>query len=163
MTLTNRLTLQPFTTRGIDVYELLVDGTPVRDLVTDTADGDWDVPGLGVAGDTIPVLWHGRPFGVPDEVGMLLGERSPTLEGGRVPLYVCPECGDIGCGALTAVIERSGDHVTWRDFGWDDAGQDGEDPTRFTGGPFVFDAVQHDAELRRFAASSRAASANRPR
>ena len=34
----------------------------------------------------------------------LLTEKKPTLETGRIMFYVCPECGDIGCGALTGKI-----------------------------------------------------------
>lgn len=41
------------------------------------------------------------------------------LPAGRVELYVCRECGDLGCGALTVNIERSGQMVRWNQFGWD--------------------------------------------
>ena len=162
MTILRTLTLKPDHQRGIDVYELYVDGAPLRALLTETDAEDAEANEGDVVGDTIPVLWHGQRFGVPEEVGVLLGERPPTVEGGRVPIYVCPVCGDIDCGAVTAVIERTPATVTWRDLRWTDAGRDDEEPIRFGGGPFVFDAAQHDAELRRFAASSRTASASRP-
>jgi hypothetical protein len=35
----------------------------------------------------------------------------------RVMLFVCPECGDLGCGAITADIARDGDLVVWSRFG----------------------------------------------
>src|SRR5438045_1594928 len=41
-------------------------------------------------------------------VSRLLVESQPRADD-RVPLYVCPECGDLGCGALTAKGEREGD------------------------------------------------------
>src|SRR3954447_7641655 len=44
----------------------------------------------------------------------LLLEQPPDLDG-RVPIYVCPECADNYCGAITAVIERKGDKTLWRD------------------------------------------------
>ena len=47
-----------------------------------------------------------------------LKEKS-ELESGRVMLYVCPECGDIDCGAITAVILDVGDRIIWRDFGYE--------------------------------------------
>ncbi len=43
---------------------------------------------------------------------------APTLAENRQALYVCPECGDLACGSITAVIVRDGGHVVWRDFAW---------------------------------------------
>lgn len=47
-----------------------------------------------------------------------LKEKS-QLETGRVMIYVCPECGDIDCGAITATIKDFGDRIIWRDFGYE--------------------------------------------
>jgi hypothetical protein len=47
-----------------------------------------------------------------------LKEKS-QLESGRVMIYVCPECGDIGCGAITATIRDFGDRIIWSDFGYE--------------------------------------------
>src|ERR1700750_3043755 len=44
-----------------------------------------------------------------------LKERS-ELESGRVMIYVCPACGDIDCGAVTALISDRGDRIIWQDF-----------------------------------------------
>lgn len=57
-------------------------------------------------------------WAVPDEderaaQRLLLAEPSDVH--GRVAIYVCPECGDLYCGAITVSIERQGDHVVWRD------------------------------------------------
>jgi hypothetical protein len=56
---------------------------------------------------------------VPDEderaARRLLGE-SPADVDGRVAIYVCPECGDVLCGALTARIRHSERVVTWSNF-----------------------------------------------
>ena len=47
------------------------------------------------------------------------------LEPGRVPLYVCPECAAIGCGAYTVCVTRQEGGYLWSDFayenGYDDA------------------------------------------
>ncbi|HUC27600.1 MAG TPA: hypothetical protein VMA73_33300 [Streptosporangiaceae bacterium] len=50
-------------------------------------------------------------------VRQLLGEDRSPLADGRIPLYVCAECGGLGCGSITAVIERAGDVVTWHSLG----------------------------------------------
>ena len=50
-------------------------------------------------------------------VDRLLLRVSSPLPTGRVPLYVCGECGDLGCGAITARIERVADAFVWSDFG----------------------------------------------
>jgi hypothetical protein len=47
-----------------------------------------------------------------------LREKS-HLSTGRVMIYVCPECGDIDCGAITAVILDHGFKIVWKDFGYE--------------------------------------------
>lgn len=44
----------------------------------------------------------------------LLRKEEPDV-GDRVAVYVCPEDADLLCGAITAVIERAGDEIVWRD------------------------------------------------
>ncbi len=45
--------------------------------------------------------------------------RKLLAASGRVPLYVCAECGDLGCGAITALVERTSDGFVWRDFAFE--------------------------------------------
>lgn len=47
-----------------------------------------------------------------------LKEKS-ELETKRVMIYVCPECGDIDCGTITAIIKDYGDRIVWCDFGYE--------------------------------------------
>ncbi|MGW4488073.1 hypothetical protein ACWEOE_30030 [Amycolatopsis sp. NPDC004368] len=101
---------------------------------------------LDFAVDGAPLGERLRALG--DDVIADAGFTLPPFPDGRVPLYVCPECGDLGCGAVTAVIERTADEVVWRDFGR----QTDYDPAvffeRYTGlGPFRFDRAQYDAVL----------------
>lgn len=44
-------------------------------------------------------------------------QKPPELESGRIILYVCAACGDIGCGAITFSIKDLGDRIQWSDFG----------------------------------------------
>ena len=64
-------------------------------------------------------------------------------------IYVCPECGDIGCGAITAQVEESDGFMIWRDFGY----ENNYDPStpdlkKYTEvGPFWFEAAQYRQTL----------------
>lgn len=46
-------------------------------------------------------------------------QEQPELSTGRVAIYICPECGDIDCGAITATIQDLGDRIVWKDFGYE--------------------------------------------
>lgn len=37
----------------------------------------------------------------------------------RVAIYVCPECGDIGCGAIFTQVHVLGGYVVWDGLVWD--------------------------------------------
>ena len=39
----------------------------------------------------------------------------------RILLYVCSDCGDISCGALSAKIEFTDEKVIWSDFAYENA------------------------------------------
>ena len=61
---------------------------------------------------------------------------------------MCPECGDLGCGAVTVVIERSGDKIIWRDFGFE-SNSDEVTPIRgYRDITFVFDRAQYNQALK---------------
>lgn len=87
-----------------------------------------------------------------NELNKLLLLTPSELVEDRRELYVCPECGDLGCGAVTAVVTRRGDHILWTDFAyyipWSDDGEpqiqreDYEDI-----GPYAFDAEVYAATL----------------
>ena len=109
--------------------DIVVDGTALSTMVE---------------GDVI------SPFGwtSPDEqiaaINRLLRRASPDLPGGRVALYVCPECGDLACGAVSLVIDGAEGGLVWRDFGF----QNGYDDTVHRDGyeslgPFFFDGYAY--------------------
>lgn len=68
-----------------------------------------------------------------------------ALDAQRLELYICPECGDLGCGAITCDLTRSGDKITWSRFGYengyDEAMSDFESYADI--GPFEFNAAQY--------------------
>lgn len=77
---------------------------------------------------------------------LLLDSSGGELPDRRVALFVCKECGDLGCGALSVDIERVDSSVRWREFGWEDSTDE-----RFesTGEPreFTFEAKAYDRML----------------
>ncbi|MFG3041608.1 hypothetical protein ACGFYZ_32375 [Streptomyces sp. NPDC048330] len=96
-----------------------------------------------------------------DAVSPLAADLPPTVrardvrgllaaDGSRRVIHSCPECDDPGCGAVTAVVERAGEDVVWRDLAW----QTGPsvDPERdvYPGvGPFRFRGAAYRAVLHR--------------
>lgn len=50
---------------------------------------------------------------------VLLGKEPSPLGSGDAPLYVCPECADLGCGVISVTVTFHDDCVVWSDIGWD--------------------------------------------
>jgi len=85
-----------------DYLDFVVDGQPLSETV---------------GGDLASCLgWFVSAENVK-AVNRLILKESADLPDNRYSLYVCPECGDLECGAVTAVIERVEDKIVWRDFG----------------------------------------------
>ena len=65
------------------------------------------------------------PFGWGDEnyereiIKEFIGLKKPEISTGRIMIYVCPECADIGCGCISADIEITTDKVIWKNFGYE--------------------------------------------
>ncbi|HKO41997.1 MAG TPA: hypothetical protein VJU84_01800 [Pyrinomonadaceae bacterium] len=117
-----------------DFLDFVVDGQPLSELVGDQASC------LG---------WF-----VPEEnakaVRRLLLEEPADLPNNRRTLYVCPECGDIGCGAVTVVVEQLGNKIIWRDFGFENNYDNVIQRMGFGRiGPFTFDHRSYEQTIRR--------------
>jgi hypothetical protein len=114
-----------------DFVDFIVDGRP---LLYQLSDLDAVSP---LASDVPPAIFTAQ-------VRSLLLEADAPLEGSRYVIYGCPECEDLGCGAVTAVIQRHGDDYVWRDFAWQTDehadlelnGYHGIGPFRFRGGEY---------------------------
>lgn len=79
-------------------------------------------------------------------VNRALLRQEGDLPDNRRSLFICSECGDIGCGAITARIVKEGDAILWRDFGFENNYQKHVDPYKELG-PFTFDAVSYERVL----------------
>ncbi|WP_375386925.1 hypothetical protein [uncultured Amnibacterium sp.] len=97
--------------------------------------------GANLMSGYVPVLVLDWPTGSPAEDFRRLAGESPTpLPSGRVPMYICAECGDLGCGAITAMIEHRADTVVWRDLGYENDSEPFDPDGIITEvGPIVFD------------------------
>ena len=73
------------------------------------------------------------------QISEFLKEKKPTLETDRIMFYVCAECGDIGCGALTGKISETENEIIWSEFAYENNYEE-FDLTEYQNiGPFIFD------------------------
>ena len=122
-----------------------------RDFVVDGASL---LDRLGATDERVSVLGCWPDDSQRDAVQQLLS--AP----GRVPLYVCAECGDLSCGAITALIERRSDGFVWRDFAFENSDQAVTALDSYPNvGPFLFNKTQYwqvinERMFRRFSSRS---------
>ncbi|MEV0227255.1 oxidoreductase [Streptomyces sp. NPDC050704] len=118
-----------------DFMDFIVDGRP---LLYQLSDLDAVSP---LASDVPPAIFTAQ-------VRSLLLEVDAPLEGSRYVIYGCPECEDLGCGAVTAAIERHGDDYVWRDFAWQTDEHADLERNGYHGiGPFRFRGADYRAAL----------------
>jgi hypothetical protein len=72
-----------------------------------------------------------------DGMANMLTSGVPVSGGHRVALFVCPECGDLACGAITVLVSRNELVVRWSDFAYDNGYEARTDLTQV--GPFEFE------------------------
>lgn len=98
--------------------------------------------------DNITPLWlGGEREWCRIAIARLLGDAEPDAPQGRVSVYVCAECADLGCGSVTVVVERGDGTVTWRDWGYQNNYDQGFVPINDLR-DVTFDVVQYDSTLR---------------
>ena len=71
-----------------------------------------------------------------------LALRAPAdIEPDRVALYVCPECANLGCGAVTVSVEETDRGFKWSRFGFENNYDPGmaDFESYVNVGPFEFD------------------------
>ncbi|MGW3145031.1 oxidoreductase [Streptomyces sp. NPDC001177] len=118
-----------------DFVDFIVDGRP---LLFELSDLDAVSP---LASDVPPAIFTAQ-------VRSLLLESEAPLPDGRYVVYGCPECEDLACGAVTAVIERDGDDYIWRDFAWQTEDRADLELNGYHGiGPFRFHGDEYRAAL----------------
>ena len=75
----------------------------------------------------------------------LLLRENAEIEGTRVLLYICPECGDIGCGAYSVYVLQNDDRFTWDSFTYENGYEEPQNIDRV--GPFTFEKHAYEAAI----------------
>lgn len=95
-------------------------------------------------------------------IDRLLGKSPPDMPDARATLYICPECGDLGCGAVTLLVQREANVIIWKDFGIQNNYEDVIHRDDFQNiGPFTFDASQYHALFERVRRTIKARTTSR--
>ncbi len=117
--------------------DFVIDGRSLFDALN-AADQDL----IGVLG------WAGKGTDLVT-IEQLLLRRDAPFPDGRHMIFVCGECGDIGCGAIRADVCTEGDQIVWKNFGfennYDEEMSDFE--TYQSIGPFSFPEKEYTAIL----------------
>ncbi len=78
---------------------------------------------------------------------LLLTEKADFPDDRR-SLFVCSECGDLGCGAISVAVAKESDYVIWKAFGYENTNESEIQLSNYAEvGPFRFDAVAYQRLL----------------
>jgi hypothetical protein len=115
-----------------EYFDFIVSGKSLRDLI--------EHPELDLIGT---FGWSNNKTYEKKQIDEFLGHIKPELKSGRCCFYVCPECGDISCGAITAKIEVNENDVVWKDFGYENGDEEAGLIIYNHVGPFKFDKHEY--------------------
>lgn len=107
----------------------------------------WEL--LGKRHDTVSILcFEYSRDEVTKAVRRLLLTEKADLPNDRRSIFICSECGDVGCGAITALVEKRGDAVIWKAFGYQNTYEDEIYIDDYKAvGPFAFNATVYHRTL----------------
>lgn len=112
--------------------DFIISGQSLKHII-----GDFPSDRIGIFG-WIPDRWYEN-----DRIDEFLGLIPTELTTGRTSFYVCPECGDIGCGAITAKIKVTDKQVIWHEFGHETNYSEPDLTSHQEIGPFTFEKVTY--------------------
>lgn len=78
---------------------------------------------------------------------LLLKEKA-DLPNDRRSLFICCECTDLACGAVTALILKQGSVITWERFGYENTYEEVAFGHYEGIGPFKFDLVAYERAVK---------------
>ena len=82
--------------------DFVIDGQSLRDILQ--------------PGDLIGCLGWLSSQAEEQLIRQLMLRQPSQLENQSYELYICPECGDLECGAITVQIEKTANNFIWKDF-----------------------------------------------
>jgi len=112
--------------------DLVIDGQRLYDQVERVAGWSLDLAS--------PLGWMPAEY-LREWSARLVAAGPALLPSGRCELFVCPECGDLGCGCVSCAVSRDGEWVVWTDLGWE-TDYDPAGLVRFPMGGFRFRAAE---------------------
>lgn len=143
----DQLTLAPLIRAGAD----LGDGVrrAERHFLDFVVNGQSLWHAIGKRLDSVSVLCAEYvPAETRKAVNSLLLAEPAEIPNGRRCIFICAECGDLGCGAITAVVNREGNSIIWKEFGYENNYEPEVDLEKYARvGPFAFDAAEYEKVL----------------
>ena len=128
------------TTTQRDSVDFLVDGESLLACLVKMNGGHGDFMGCFV---------RGFAEAKAQALNELLFEVDARPEQRRVGLYICPECGDIGCGRFSVMVELRAEEVIWSKFAYENGD---DEPSVFEEiGPFKFEFLEYEKAVHRSA------------
>lgn len=121
----------------VPIHEIYIDGLPLLALIEPSEADD--------PHRRVPVPWSDHSEMPLEQLRQLLGGSLPADRNGRPWLLYC-QCGDPGCGGLSARISITDNTVTWSDFGWDDIFGSPREPVEIDR-TFVFERAEYEKVL----------------
>ena len=116
--------------------DFLVDGQSLLQALAKIDGGHADFMGC---------LVKGFPEQNKAAAASLLLSEPPNTESGRVLLYICPECGDIGCGAYSTKISKVNSAYVWESFAYENGYEEPRIIESFE--PLCFDASEYEKAI----------------
>jgi len=104
---------------------------------------------VGQARDMVSVLCSEYDLNETTKaVHRLLLREQADLPDNRRSLFICSECGNLGCGTITVVVAKHGGAIVWKNFGYENNYEDHVLLDEYGSiGPFTFNAVEYERTL----------------
>jgi hypothetical protein len=104
--------------------------------------------------DNISPFWTGKDLtqamksAAVESAKRLMLMQPADFANNRRSLFICAECGELGCGAVSITVERSNDGFVWRDFGYENDWEDKVLTEAYSDlGPFIFSPDEYVSAL----------------